>query len=306
MPALRTHLPRFVGACPFTPEGGQWGRRESDLPPVLCLSPGIPTAVPEPDIPITASPDPALALRPPEEERTPLDPEGGQGEPLSVPPDLALRTTLGVAAGELGNTNARKRGAPLGNTNALKHGFYARAFRPAEQAELADLDPASLENEIQLLRVFILRTAQMGKKAANLPESLMLLNVLSHAVISLAALMRTHRAALAAHAHNEFQLLVDQTKTEYRHASDLMDRLKRQLAQLETACDAALDPDTRAPAARPAALGIHGQHRDQDDGGEDDEGEDEDEYEDDDEDEDEEKGLPYPLRLLRLPRYRRL
>ena len=28
-------------------------------------------------------------------------------------------------------------GAPSGNTNALKHGFYARAFKPAEQSDLA-------------------------------------------------------------------------------------------------------------------------------------------------------------------------
>ena len=74
-------------------------------------------------------------------------------------------------------------GAPKGNTNALKHGFYSRSFRATEQTGLTEFDPASLQNEIELMRVFILRTAELGEQAATLAESMTLLNVLSRVSI---------------------------------------------------------------------------------------------------------------------------
>ena len=64
-------------------------------------------------------------------------------------------------------TPKKSPGAPKGNTNALKHGFYSRSFRAVEQTELNEFDPASLQNEIELMRVFILRTAELGEQAAH-------------------------------------------------------------------------------------------------------------------------------------------
>jgi hypothetical protein len=142
------------------------------------------------------------------------------------------------------------RGAPPGNTNALKHGFYSRAFQQLETSDLADLDPASLEHEIQLLRVFIRRVAQQGEQVANLPESMALLAVLSHAAISLAALLRTHRAITAAVQRHEFQDFIAQANNEIERANLLVDRLSHRLADLDSDYEDEEEPST-SPADSP-------------------------------------------------------
>ena len=132
----------------------------------------------------------------------------------------------------------RKPGAPLGNTNALKHGYYARVFRPTEQEDLGDTDPASLDGEITLLRVFIRRTVAMADKVDNLNDSLTLLNVVSRATLSLSSLVRTRHLANVAQDRAAYHQLVLETKAEVRKANTLSDRLARQLAESEAAYDA--------------------------------------------------------------------
>jgi hypothetical protein len=136
----------------------------------------------------------------------------------------------------------RKRGAPLGNTNALKHGFYARAFHDAEQSEVADLDPSSLENEIQLMRVFIRRTALLADKVTDLDQSLTLLSVMARASHSLASLMRTQQAAVSTQDHNDFKQLLAEAKDSYASAGKLHVRLQKDLIDLEHAWDKASQP----------------------------------------------------------------
>jgi hypothetical protein len=137
---------------------------------------------------------------------------------------------------------ARKRGAPLGNTNALKHGFYARAFHEAELSEVADLDPSSLENEIQLMRVFIRRTALLADKVTDLDQSLALLSVMSRAAHSLASLMRTQQAAVSTKDHNEFKQLLADAKYAYASSGRLHVRLEKDLIDLAHAWDKASRP----------------------------------------------------------------
>jgi len=90
------------------------------------------------------------------------------------------------------NPPKRRRGAPPGNSNALKHGFYARHYR---KSDIADLDSrpssAGLQDEINLLRVYIRRVVELSHDAASLPEAVSLLRVLSLAATSLTRLIRT-------------------------------------------------------------------------------------------------------------------
>lgn len=80
------------------------------------------------------------------------------------------------------NPPKRRLGAPPGNSNALKHGFYARHSRPSS---------AGLQDEINLLRVYIRRVVELSHDAASLPEAVSLLRVLSLAATSLTRLIRT-------------------------------------------------------------------------------------------------------------------
>ncbi len=131
---------------------------------------------------------------------------------------------------------AHRAGAPLGNTNALKHGFYSRAFRAVEQSALAALaDAASLENEIQLMRVFILRVAQRETDDLSFTESLALLNVLSRAALSLGSLLRTQRTAANGNLHTQLEKLFAAGRSEFARANALVERLNRRLAELEAA-----------------------------------------------------------------------
>jgi hypothetical protein len=129
-------------------------------------------------------------------------------------------------------TPKKSPGAPKGNTNALKHGFYSRAFRKAEQTDLSTLDFSSLEYEIQLLRVFIRRTSEENKETTP-AESLVLLNVLSRAALSVGSLIRTQRAALLVQQHDELELLFAQAHNEFERARELISRCDSYLADLE-------------------------------------------------------------------------
>jgi hypothetical protein len=89
-----------------------------------------------------------------------------------------------------------KGGAPLGNKNALKHGFYAHSFHRTESRNLDTDILGQFEDEIALMRVLILRTAESIKDnpQLSLMEYLTALRGVTHAVACLAAVYRTQKS----------------------------------------------------------------------------------------------------------------
>ena len=86
----------------------------------------------------------------------------------------------------------RGRGAPLGNRNAVTHGFYARRL-PASQLEgLEGTTAESLKDEIDVMRVFSRKVAELGSEVNELAEAKSVLNTLSNATSSINRLVRTH------------------------------------------------------------------------------------------------------------------
>lgn len=90
-------------------------------------------------------------------------------------------------------TPKRKRGAPRGNANALKHGFYSRKFKPADLAGLEEIKDFDLAEEIDLMRVAILRVVTQSSGITNLSESLETLQALSTAATALTRLVRVQK-----------------------------------------------------------------------------------------------------------------
>ena len=87
----------------------------------------------------------------------------------------------------------RTRGAQLGNTNALKHGFYARAFRDLEAADLDMLLRDGLTDEITMLRVMMRRTMDLADKIKDVDTIGATLGVLGMTATRLAGLLRTQK-----------------------------------------------------------------------------------------------------------------
>lgn len=88
----------------------------------------------------------------------------------------------------------RGPGAGPGNVNALKHGFYSRLFRKQELADLEEIGPAGLQNEIAMLRVMIRRVfEQASDEAADLETWSKALATLGAASTRLAELLWTQK-----------------------------------------------------------------------------------------------------------------
>jgi uncharacterized protein YjcR len=101
--------------------------------------------------------------------------------------------------GQPGNQNARihgstkqKRGAPTGNQNAKTHGFYARRLPQSQLDGLEETTVRSLEDEIEVMRVFSRKVAELGAEVDDLDEAKSLLNTLANATGSINRLVRTH------------------------------------------------------------------------------------------------------------------
>ena len=103
--------------------------------------------------------------------------------------------------GQPGNQNARvpqdqtpkkKRGAPYGNQNARTFGFYSRKLPVAQLDGLEDTTIRSVEDEIELMRVFSRKVAELGAEVNELDEAKSVLNTLSNATGSINRLVRTH------------------------------------------------------------------------------------------------------------------
>ncbi len=84
----------------------------------------------------------------------------------------------------------KKRGGQPGNRNALKHGFYARAFRPADLRDLNRHNFSDLQDEIIMLRVFIRHVLELGSTIEDFNQAIILLRVLTLASVGLTRLFR--------------------------------------------------------------------------------------------------------------------
>lgn len=76
----------------------------------------------------------------------------------SIPP---LVPSTEEPAGEIvpNRRSGKKRGAPVGNNNALKHGFYSRYFTKLEVDRLDTDVKGELQDEEELLRLYLARVA---------------------------------------------------------------------------------------------------------------------------------------------------
>lgn len=85
-----------------------------------------------------------------------------------------------------------KPGAQPGNKNAQKHGFYSKHFSAEESTRLTDSDLFSLEDEIQLLRVYVSRISERVPLDKIQEDDLKALNTLSIMTQSISTMVRTH------------------------------------------------------------------------------------------------------------------
>ena len=88
----------------------------------------------------------------------------------------------------------KKRGGQIGNKNAFRHGFYSEQFKQAERASLSQIQDTDLTNEIEVVRVQILRYLEAEALAVNQIDyetRLQALRTVSLAAESLTRLIRT-------------------------------------------------------------------------------------------------------------------
>jgi hypothetical protein len=90
----------------------------------------------------------------------------------------------------------KKRGAQPGNRNALKHGLYSRLLLPDEKKSLKKEGHGELDDEIELIRAYLFRTAKFFKEnpPAKGPEYLVVMRTLTAAVTCLQGSYRTQKA----------------------------------------------------------------------------------------------------------------
>jgi hypothetical protein len=61
----------------------------------------------------------------------------------------------------------KRRGAPLGNQNARKYGLYSRLSPWLESENLASTDPTAVQEQIDSLRLYLRRLAQISQTTQN-------------------------------------------------------------------------------------------------------------------------------------------
>lgn len=106
--------------------------------------------------------------------------------------------------GQPGNRNAvksddqtkpksdRKRGAPFGNKNAQTHGFYASRLNHRSFEGLDQIGVNSLKDEIDVMRIFSRKVAELGDDIEDLDEAKSILNTLSNSTSTINRLVRTN------------------------------------------------------------------------------------------------------------------
>ncbi|EKD88026.1 MAG: hypothetical protein ACD_35C00088G0002 [uncultured bacterium] len=141
----------------------------------------------------------------------------------------------------LGNTNAMlhgksnvtfqdlltKRGAPFGNSNAMTHGFYSSRLSSKHVAGLADINPDSLQNEIELMRVFTRLVAEYGAGVSDLDSARAVLLTLSHAAATINRLVRTQAFIPDEKLHPDFLLeeAIEHVKQQCPELVDVYEQL---------------------------------------------------------------------------------
>ena len=100
----------------------------------------------------------------------------------------------------------RKRGAPKGNNNALKHGFYARQLAPSQLSGLDQVKSTNLEDEIEVMRIFMRRVVELGSDTPDLEKAINLLRILTFASMGINRLVRT-QITLASPANENLSIL---------------------------------------------------------------------------------------------------
>ncbi len=88
--------------------------------------------------------------------------------------------------------NGRKPGAQPGNKNAEKHGFYSKRFDADETRRLQAADRFSVEDELDLLRVYVDRISKLTPLDTLSEDDLKALNTLSLLTQSISTMIRTH------------------------------------------------------------------------------------------------------------------
>lgn len=87
-----------------------------------------------------------------------------------------------------------RRGAQPGNLNALKHGFYSRQFQSGELLDLERVRGGDLQDEIDMLRVVMLRTLLLSQEYEE-PEVMMkTLGALGLAAVRIIRLMKAQKS----------------------------------------------------------------------------------------------------------------
>jgi hypothetical protein len=88
-----------------------------------------------------------------------------------------------------------RRGPPLGNKNAVKHGFYAHSFHKVEGGKLDTDLQGKFDDEIALMRILILRTADSIKDSSHMTtdEYLASLRGITLAIGRLESIYRTQK-----------------------------------------------------------------------------------------------------------------
>jgi len=140
----------------------------------------------------------------------------------------------------LGNTNAMlngksnvtfqdlltKRGAPFGNSNAMTHGFYSSRLPSKHVAGLAEINPDSLQNEIELMRVFTRLVAEYGAGVSDLDSARTVLLTLSHAAATINRLVRTQAFIPDEKLHPEFVLedAIEHVKQEWPEMKEVYEQ----------------------------------------------------------------------------------
>jgi len=87
--------------------------------------------------------------------------------------------------------STRKRGGQPGNINAATHGFYSRQLQPTDLAEIETTRYASVDQEIELMRISIRRLIETTEQPKTSAEANDQVRTLCLAMQTLSSLLRT-------------------------------------------------------------------------------------------------------------------
>ena len=91
----------------------------------------------------------------------------------------------------------RRRGGQPGNLNAATHGFYSHQLQPTDLDELDQAQFASVDQEIELLRISIRRLIEMSSEPQTVGDAADRLRAICLALQTLTSLVRTQHFLLA-------------------------------------------------------------------------------------------------------------